>query len=281
MKKIEPTLFADDFIFLEAPRWHDGQLWVPDVFDSILYRLDADGRKTVVLEGLPPRPNSIGFLPDGSLLIVSSFDRRILRVVDGKIEPYADLSQVTDHHLNDFAIDKDGRVYVGNFGYDLFGGASQQPTALHMIDLDASIRTAATGLEFPNGAVIINGGKTFVVAETWVGRLTAFDRAPDGSLSNPRLYADIGDRHPDGICADAEGAIWVPSFNTGEVIRVLEGGEITHHIQFEGSAIACQLGGDDGKTLFCSTYRGSIPDQVAMKRFGALYTARVDVGRPN
>ena len=281
MKKLEPRLLADDFIFLEAPRWHEGQLWVPDVFASILYRIDVNGRKTIEIENLPPFPNSIGFLPDGSLLVISSADRRILRFVDGKSDTYADLSTACAHHLNDFVVDEDGRIYVGNFGYDIHAGAPEQPTCLHMIDTDRSIRVAATDLEFPNGAVIINDGRTLVVAETWVGRLTAFDRAKDGSLSNRRLYADLGGRQPDGICADAEGGVWACAFNTGEVIRVLDGGQITHHMQFEGSsAIACQLGGEDGRTLFCTTYAGTIQDQLEQKRKGALYQTRVDVTRP-
>lgn len=279
MRTIIPTKLADDFIFLEAPRWHQGTLWVPDVFDQKLYHVDLDGEKSVLIDDLPPVPNSLGFLADGTPIIVSSFDRKIMKIIDGALELFADLGGATPHHLNDFSIDDEGRLYVGNFGYDIHGGADQVPTDLHMVDTDGTIRIVATGLEFPNGSAIINDGRTFVVAETWVGRLTAFDRAADGTLSNRRLYADLDGRQPDGICADAEGAIWASCFNTGEVIRVLDGGEITDKIQFEGSAIACCLGGDDGRTLFCSTYVGTIPDQIAKKRHGALFTAQVEVGR--
>ncbi|QJU58160.1 gluconolactonase [Sphingomonas sp. AP4-R1] len=279
MKEIIPTKLADDFIFLEAPRWHGGKLWVPDVFDQKLYHVQPTGEKSVAMDNLPPVPNSLGFLADGTPVIISSFDRRIMKVVDGHLEVFADLSAATPHHLNDFSIDDEGRIYVGNFGYDIHGGADQEPTDLHMVDTEGTVRTVATGLEFPNGSAIINDGRTFVVAETWVGRLTAFNRAQDGTLSNRRLYADLDGRQPDGICADAEGAIWASCFNTGEIIRVLDGGEITDRIQFEGSAIACCLGGEDGRTLFCSTYVGTIPDQIAKKRHGALFTARVEVGR--
>ncbi|MPR05476.1 SMP-30/gluconolactonase/LRE family protein [Microvirga tunisiensis] len=281
MTDLQSQLFADGFIFLEAPRWHQGHLWVPDVFGQKLYKLDQSGAKTVVVESLPPRPNSIGFLPDGTLLIVSSVKRQILKLVDENLLTYADLSQDAAGDLNDFAIDQTGRVYIGNYGYDLFGGAPKQETCVHLVERDGAIRVAATGLEFPNGTVIINGGRTLIVAETWRGHLTAFDVASDGSLSNKRNFANLEGREPDGICADAAGGIWVPSFNTGEVLRVVEGGEVTHRIQFPGSAIACQLGGEDGRTLFCSTYAGSVPDQLAKKPYGALHAVRVDVPRPS
>ncbi len=279
MKELTSQLFADDFIFLEAPRWHAGRLWVPDVFDSILYSLDSMGRRTVEHAGLPTRPNSIGFLQDGTLLIVSSVDRRLLRWVNGRLEPYADLSAYAAGDLNDFAIDGTGRVYIGNFGYDLFGGAPLKPTAVHRVDPDGRISVAAEGVEFPNGTVIKSDGRTLVVSETWAGRLTAFDRDDSGRLSNKRVYAELGQRQPDGLCIDAEDGIWVASFSTGEVLRVLEGGRITDRVKFAGSAVAPQLGGADGRTLFCTTYDGTIEQQQQKLRRGAIYTVRVQVPR--
>jgi len=279
---IEPevTLLADDLIFGEAPRWRDDGWWLPDVFDCKLYRIDDAGRKTVMIDDLPLRPNSIGFMPDGALLLVSSAARQLLRYKDGVLRCHADLSGIGTSHLNDFAIDDAGRVYIGDFGYDLHGGEAKRETHLYLVDLDGSVRIAASGIEFPNGMVLLDGGRKLVVAETWRGVLTAFDRSPTGALSNPRLHADLGGRQPDGICADAEGGIWVPAFNTGEVVRVLEGGAITHRIQFEGSAVACQIGGPDGHTLLCSVYAGSMADSQANKRLGAVFTARVEVGAP-
>jgi len=276
---IEPgvTLFTDGLIFGEAPRWRDGSLWLPDVFDCKLYRIDEAGNKTVVLKDLPTRPNSIGFDEGGVMLLISSAARQVLRVIDGTLVCHADLSEIGSSHLNDFVVDDAGRLYVGDFGYDFHAGEPKCETNLYMVDIDGSVTVAASGVEFPNGAVIIDDGRTLVVAETWRGVLTAFDRARDGTLSNKRLHADLGGRNPDGICADAEGGIWVPAFNTGEVVRVLEGGLITHRIAFEGSAIACQLGGRDGRTLFCSVYSGSVADCLASKRLGAVYTARVEV----
>lgn len=279
MKEHSSQLLADDFVFLEAPRWHAGRLWVPDVFDSILYSLDADGRRSVVYAGLPPRPNSIGFLPDGTLLIVSSVARHLVRLVGGRLERHADLSQHATGDLNDFVVDESGCVYVGNFGYDLFAGAPLAPTAIHRVDPDGTVSIAASGLEFPNGAVITRNGRKLIVAETWAGRLSAFDRDTAGRLANRRIYAELGQRQPDGLCIDAEDGVWVSSFSTGEVIRVLHGGRITDRVAFPGSAVACQLGGADGHTLFCTTYDGTIADQQKKLRRGAVHTLRVEVPR--
>lgn len=276
----DARVLASDFIFLEAPRWHQGTLWVADVFDGVLYKVDMDGSKEVVLSQLPPRPNSINFLPDGTPLVVSSVARQINRIVDGRLEVYVDLSQHATGDLNDFAIDDAGRLYVGNFGYDIFAGEAIRLTDIHVVEPGGDVKTAASDLEFPNGTAIINGGRTLVVAETWCGKLTAYDRDPrSGTLSNRRLFADVSGRHPDGICADREGAIWLPSFNTGEVLRILEGGQITDRLQFNGSAIACQLGGPDGKTLFCTTYDGTLEEQRDRKRLGLINTVRVDIPR--
>ena len=281
MKNHDATPLAKGFIFLEAPRWHDGKLWVPDVFDSILYRLDMGGKREVVIANLPPRPNSINFLPDGTPLIVSSVARQIMKLVGGGLELYADLSKYAAGDVNDFGIDDQGRLYVGNFGYDLFAGKPKKLTSIHAVAPDGRVSVAASDLEFPNGTVIINKGKTLVVSETWSGRITAFERdVMTGALSNRRLFADLAGREPDGICADAEGAIWVPSFNTGEVVRVLDSGAITDSIRFNGSAVACQLGGPDGHTLFCTSYDGTIADQLAQKRLGMVSTARVPVPAP-
>ena len=274
-KEHRPTLWADDFVFLEAPRWRQDRLWVSDVFDKKLYTIQPDGSRTVLRE-LPHRPCGIGFLPDGTAVVVSMRDRKILRIVDDGFEVYADLSGLATGDLNDLVVDEQGRIYVGNFGYDFHGGAPKAATDMHVVELDGSTRVAASGLEFPNGAVIINGGRTLVVAETWACRLTAFDRASNGELSNGRLYADLGHREPDGICADTAGGIWVACFNTGEFVRVLDGGEVTDRAVCGRHAIACQLGGMDGRTLFCSAYTGTVEDIEAGKRLAALFTVEVE-----
>jgi sugar lactone lactonase YvrE len=270
-----PQRFADDFIFLEAPRWHAGELWVSDVFDHRVYALALDGSRRQVCE-VPHRPSGLGFLPDGTLIVVSSKDRKLLRVEDGSTTVYADLSGHASGDVNDFAIDSLGRVYVGNFGYDYDAGEPRKTTALHRVDPDGAIRTAAEGVEFPNGSVFINDGRTLVVAETWLSRLTAFDVDERGELSNRQVFADLGRSEPDGIWPDAEGAIWVACFNTGEFLRVLDGGKVTDRLQFEGRSVSCTLGGEDGRQLFCSVYAGSVDEIVARKRLGTLFTVTVD-----
>ena len=270
----QPQLLADGFKFLEAPKWHDGRLWVSDVFDHRVYSLTLDGQRSEVCQ-VPGRPSGQGFLPDGRHIVVSATDQRLLDITDG-VQLYADLSGHATGYVNDFAIDAQGRIFVGDFGYDYDGGAARQPTRLLRVDLDRTISVAAEGVNFPNGSVIINGGKTLIVAETWDCRIRAFDLGAQGELSNPRVFADLGTRFPDGLCADAEGAIWVGCFNTGEFLRVLEGGQITDTYRFDGSAISCGLGGPDGRTLFMTTFLGPTSEIATEVRKSAVFTVRVD-----
>jgi sugar lactone lactonase YvrE len=270
MKEHQATLVADGFVFLEAPRWHDNRLWVSDVFDLKLYNVTEDGERTVVCD-VPGRPAGIGFLPDKTPLVVSCAEKKLMKVSEGALSVYADLSNVAAGDLNDLVVDDIGRVYVGNFGYDLFGGAPIEVTEMHVVEPDGSIRVAAGELEFPNGAVIKDRGRTLVVAETWCGKLTAYDRAENGNLSNRRLFADLGDRQPDGICADQHGAIWAGCYNTGEFVRVLEGGEISDRVAFEGNAVSCTIGGKNGNTLYCCVYLGTCEQLQARERRGAIY----------
>ncbi|WP_133646939.1 SMP-30/gluconolactonase/LRE family protein [Paraburkholderia flava] len=278
---IEPlSLLADDFAFLEGPRWYRNHLWASDITGMKLYRIAMDGTREVICD-VPHRPSGIGFLPDGTPVVVSMTDRRLMRVVDGKLVLHADLSALAPADLNDLVVDDDGRIYVGNFGYDLFGGAPKRPADLFVVEPDGSARVAAGGFDFPNGVVLKDGGRTLVVAESWSNRLTAFDRDDNGNLSNGRLYADMGDGQPDGICVDREGGIWVPNFNTGEVVRILEGGVVTDRISVGNKrALACQLGGEDGRTLFCITFDGPPEDLMTGKRLSALYTTRVAIPGP-
>jgi sugar lactone lactonase YvrE len=276
MEQIKPYLFADGFMFLEAPKWHDGRLWVSDVFDHKVFALSATGERENFVE-IPNRPSGLGFLSDGSLIIASAKDSRLLRFDGAELREYADLSNHAAGWLNDFAIDARDRIYVGNFGYDFVAGEARRTTSLHRVDPDGTITTVAEQLDFPNGSVVINKGRTLIVAETWEARLTAFDLSESGELSNRRLYANLGKRQPDGICADAEGAIWAGIYNTGEFVRVLDGGKITHSVQFDGSGISCTLGGPEDHTLFLTAYIGTDEDMAAGKRNSAIFTVDVNV----
>lgn len=268
---------ADGFVFLEGPRWRGDRLWLSDMWGYKVYTLAADGTREVVCE-VPGRPSGLGFLPDGTPIVVSMADRKLCRIVGGRLEPHADLSGLAGGDLNDMVVDSVGRAYVGNFGYDLFAGEEAKLAELIRVDPDGRATVVARDLDFPNGSVLANGGRTLVVAESWVGRLAAFDVAADGSLGNRRLYASLPDRMPDGMCLDREGAIWVSSFNSGEFLRVLPDGSITDSIRVgDRRAVACQLGGADGRTLFCLVYDGSIEDLQQHKAAGTIETVQVAV----
>src|SRR5258705_9491072 len=172
-----PTLWAEDFIFLEGPRWHSDRLWVSDVFDKKLFTLHQDGSRTLKCE-VPHRPSGVGFLRDGSAIVASMQDRKIMRLVDAELSVHADFSELASGDLNDMLVDEEGRIYVGNFGYDFHGGAPKASTNVHMVEPDGAIRVAASGLEFPNGMAIINGGRTLLFADNLACQLTPFYPTP-------------------------------------------------------------------------------------------------------
>ncbi len=275
MEQLNCEVLADGFWFLEGPRWRDGKLWLADMWDETVWKIGVDGSRERVIS-VPGRPSGLGFLPDGTPLVVSMADRRLYQIVDGELIEHADLSALVSGDLNDMVVDASGRAWVGNFGYDLFSGAEAAPAEIVVVEANGAARVVARDLNFPNGTVIKDEGGALVVAESWGGQLTAFDLAADGSLNNRRLYAALGERVPDGICLDQAGGIWVASFATAEFIRVLDGGEITHRVDARGkAAVACQLGGDDGRTLFCLTYDGELNDITAGKRAAAIEVCRV------
>lgn len=279
MRTVTPIRLADGFMFLEAPKWRDGRVFVSDVFAHEVCILSGDGdveRRIPV----PTRPSGLGFLSDGTLIVASAKDCRLLRLDGDELGEHADLGAVAGGWLNDFVIDRLDRIYVGNFGYDFVGGAPRRTTSLHRVDPDGTVEAVAHGVDFPNGCAIVNEGRTLVVAETWEGRLTAFDLDASGRLTNRRLFADLNGRQPDGLCADRDGAIWVGSHNTGEFLRVLDGGEITHRAEIGGFGISCTLGGPERNTLFMTGFIGTNEDMASGRRNCAIFTAEVDVPGP-
>jgi sugar lactone lactonase YvrE len=282
---IKTTVLAGGLHFGEAPRWHDGALWFSDFFDYAVKTVDLDGRVRVKVS-MADRPSGLGWLPDGRLLIVSMTDRSLLRLDGRQLVLHADLSSIATFHCNDMVVDSVGRAYVGNFGFDLdtneINGTLAEVLAAHTgatmarVDPDGSVHAAADGLMFPNGTVITPDGATMIVAESFGRRLTAFDIASDGSLSNRRLWADLGTRVPDGICLDTDGAIWVANPLTPECFRVAEGGEILDVIETDNRCFACMLGGPDRRTLFMLTSRYSLAVEAAVHRTGNVLIAEVE-----
>jgi sugar lactone lactonase YvrE len=277
MKQLSTTVFAEDFVFLEGPRWRGDRLWTSDMHAHVVYTLKMDGKREKIVD-VPGHPSGIGFLPDDTPLIVSMLDRKLMKLVNGKLEVHADLSEICPYEINDMVVDKKGNAYVGNIGFDIFNKEKFKPTNFVLVTPEGSVSEVATDLGVPNGPVITPDGKTLIVAESWAKKLTAFDIADDGSLSNRRVWADLGDSAPDGICLDAEGAVWLAAFNQDHFLRVLEGGEVTHQVKVvDRFPVACTLGGPDGCTLFGLTYQGSIRDVGEGKAASRIETVKVEV----
>ena len=270
-------ILLEQLRFPEGPRWHEGRLWFSDMHSQRVIAVDTDGKAETVLE-TQQDPSGLGWLPDGRLLVVSMQDRRLLRLDNAGLAELADLSGIASYHCNDMVVDAQGRAYVGNFGFDLHAQATPTPADLALVHPDGRVQVAAEGLRFPNGMVITPDGRTLVVGESFGGCLTAFDVAEDGSLSRRRGWARLEAAIPDGICLDAEGAIWVASPIGHQVLRVREGGEVTHRVEIENEAFACMLGGEDGCTLFICTAAGSDPAETHV-RSGRIETVRAEVPR--
>jgi sugar lactone lactonase YvrE len=270
----EPKLLLDGLVFPEGPRWRDGKLWFSDMRAHKVMTLDLTGRAEVIVQ-VSAMPSGLGWLPGGRLLIVSMHDRKLLVLdADGVLSDYADLSSVATGDCNDMVVDARGRAYVGNFGAEV--GGARQPANIALVE-GAAIRVVAENLLFPNGAVITPDGRTLVVAETLANRLTAFAIADDGSLGNRRVFAELGPATPDGICLDADGAVWVASFFTQEFLRVADGGAVLDRVAVPGKmAVACALGGNAGRTLFLLTAAGTLEDMYASRTAGFIETVEVD-----
>ncbi|MFI4986838.1 MAG: SMP-30/gluconolactonase/LRE family protein [Alphaproteobacteria bacterium] len=272
----ETEVLLAGLTFPEAPRWRDGKLWLSDFYSYRVLTVDPAGRSETVVH-VPQRPSGLGWTQGGQLLVVAMLERGVLRLADGKLVPYADLSALAGGLCNDMVVDTAGRAYVGNFGFDRHAGEAPRTTCIARVDPDGRIERAADDLMFPNGMVISPDGKRFIVAETYANRLTAFDVGATGALLNRRVFAELGDCFPDGICLDAEGAVWVADARGQRVIRVLDGGRIARTVSTAAQgSYACMLGGEDRRTLFICTSSGSGP-AMAEKRDGRIERVHVDV----
>ena len=285
------TILMDGLTFGEGPRWHEEKFYFSDFYSHKVFSLDMDGNSEVIVE-VPAQPSGLGWMPDGTMLIVSMKDKKLLRFNKNTLSEVADLSNLAGFHCNDMVVDDQGNAYIGNFGFNTYSGEEIRPANLILVRPGEDPCLAADDLLFPNGTVITPDGKTLIVGETYAARLTAFDINQDATLSNRRVWADFtldadeGDIPlPDGMCLDVEGAIWVASPSTAEVIRVREGGVILDRISVETNAYACMLGGDDLKTLFICTSNASgvDPESALREKSGKIETIKVEVpgaGRP-
>jgi sugar lactone lactonase YvrE len=297
----EVRTVAEGFHFLEGPRWRDGKLYFSDFYGRKVYALES-GDKVSALFELPDWVSGLGFTPDGDLLVVAVSEHKVYRhCKDGKLVEFADLSGLASYNCNDMLVDEVGRAYIGNFGFDvpptrtvgeLKPSERVAPTNIFMVSPDGKASVAGSGLIFPNGMARSPDGRTLIVAETFRGRMTAFDIGDDGSLSGQRAWADFAGRDfasvaeamdsgvplPDGIAVDVEGAVWVADAGATAIIRVAPGGEILERIVTPGlTSFAVAFGGDDLKTLYMCAGPPFYTHDPNAEKASVLLATRVDV----
>jgi sugar lactone lactonase YvrE len=282
------TLTAEPFLsglfFGECPRWHEGRLWYSDFFDHAVFSVSPGGERRVEVP-FEREPAGLGWLPDGRLLVASRLDRAIMRrEPDGTLVRHGDLRPWATWWANDMVVASNGQVYAGNFGFDLdalyagtLDGSEIKPTSLIRVDPDGTTHQAAADIAFPNGTVITEDGETLVIAESLGGRLTAFDRQADGSLTNRRVWASLPGVAPDGICLCEDDTIWVSNALAPECVRVAEGGDVLERVTTSLNCFACMLGDDDRRTLYMITAVESHGAKARSERNGSIEKVRTTV----
>lgn len=243
----EFTSLLSDLVLVESPRWHEDRLVFSDWGAGEVIALDLDGRREMIAN-IDAIPFCLDRLPDGRLLVVAGEDL-LVRTSDGTLSTYAKLGALSTKPWNDIVSDGRGNTYVNNIGFD-FPDGEFAPGLIALVSPDGTVRQVAEGLAFPNGMAVMPDNSTLIVAESYGGVLTAYDIAPDGDLSNRRVWAELDGAAPDGICVDAEGAVWFAEVPGRRCVRVREGGEVLQTITSELGCFACMLGGPHGTTLF-------------------------------
>jgi sugar lactone lactonase YvrE len=255
------TVLMEGITFGESPRWHDGRVWFSDWGTHEVIALDPQGTHEVVLS-VESFPMCIDFLPDGRLLVVDSVRRRLLRrEPDGSTVTHADLSSVSDKPWNDIVVDAHGNAYVNSIGFD-FPGGEPAPGLVVFVTPAGEVRVVADDLAFPNGMAITADGETLIVAESYGNRLTAYDIGRTGDLTRRRTWAELGGDHPDGICIDADRAVWYADVGNRHCVRVREGGERLDTVELDRGAFACILsrGGQQPQLyVVCQEWAGPRP----------------------
>ena len=270
--------------FGESPRWHEDRLWFSDWGTQEIVAVDLQGNSEVMVHAATSAPFCIDWLPDGRLLVVSGSEARLRRQEpDGSLVDHANLGGLSRHPWNDIVVDGRGNAYVGNIGFD-FPTGEFAPGTLALVTPDGEARQVADGVAFPNGIVVTPDDSTLILAESYGGRLTAFDIGDDGGLSNRRVWADLDGGAPDGICLDAEGAVWYADVPNERCVRVRERSEVLQTIDLDRGCFACMLGGPDGKTLFmvAREWRGmeSVTEEGRTGQILATSAPAARAGRP-
>jgi sugar lactone lactonase YvrE len=280
----KPTILYQGLAFPESPRWRDDKLWFSDMHARKVMTIDTKGKVTTVCE-IPDRTSGLGWTLDGRLLIVGMKEKKLWRLDTSGPVCIADISALASGECNDMVVDASGRAYIGNFGLNTDLGVNRVgPGEIVIVEKDGRTRVAAGNITFPNGSVITPDGRTFIVAETFASKLTAFDIQPDGSLTNRRVWAPLAKGiFADGICLDAAGAVWVANAGGPAVYRVKEGGEVLDQVETSAHAYACMLGGADRRTLFIMAAEDTDARICRQKMSGRIETVKVAVpgaGRP-
>jgi sugar lactone lactonase YvrE len=245
---------------VEAPRWHDGRLYFSDWTAGEVVAVDPDGHTEVVVR-VPSFPLCSAWLPDGRLLLVASAEGRLLRrEPDGSLQTHAELGA---SGWNDIVVDGRGNAYVNSVGFDMLAGEAARSGHVVLATGDGAVRRVAEDLAFPNGMAVTGDNATLIVAESHGQRLTAFDIGDDGDLTGRRVFADL-EEAPDGICVDAEGAVWYATVPGRRCARVVEGGRVLQAVRLDRGGFACVLGGPDRRTLFVTAaeWRPDLPELV-------------------
>ncbi len=232
--------------FGESPRWHGGRLWFSNWGTQEVVAVDLEGKSEVMVRVPTTIPFCIDWLPDGHLLVVLGREGLLLRrEPNGELVTHAVLSSLA-HIWNEIVVDGRGNVYIN-------GGDFDAPGIIALVTPDGSVRQVVDSIAFPNGMAVTPDNKTLIVAESHGNRLTAFDIDADGNLSNRQVWAALEEAAPDGICLDAEGAVWYGDVPNKCCVRVREGGEVLQKIHLDRGCFACMLGGVNRQTLFLMT----------------------------
>jgi sugar lactone lactonase YvrE len=268
----DPQILLTGLAFGESPRWHDGRLWFADWMAHEIVAVGLDGQREKICD-IPWFAYSFDWLPDGTLLVTGAGERALSKLDGGTLVPHANATPISPLGWNEIVVDGRGNTYINNVGFDMMAGAPPQPGIIALMTPDGAVRQVGGGVMFPNGMAVTPDNAVLIVAESYGRKLTAFDIAPDGALSNQRTWADLGDGAPDGICVDADGAVWYADVPNKRCVRIREGGVVLQTVQLDRGAFACMLGGGDGRKLFIVAREWHGPQALAEEpRTGQVLT---------